>query len=136
MFRRLWLIRFLGFVGIIGFSCFLWTVVMESHNAVSEQIQTKKGVYSVWALPPEDVTQRLKKLMTGLRSEFGGPEFEPHITVVGTIELTESDARNKLETACEGLKAYTGFVDRVATGTFFYQCVYLLLQPTPEVFYF
>ncbi|KAG8385381.1 hypothetical protein BUALT_Bualt03G0037100 [Buddleja alternifolia] len=95
--------------------------------------QVKKDVYSVWALPPEELTPRLKKLMEGLRSEFGGPQFEPHVTVVGAISLTESEARDKFNKACEGLKAYNATVDRVATGTFFYQCVFLLLHPTPEV---
>ncbi|KAF5752792.1 putative Cyclic phosphodiesterase [Tripterygium wilfordii] len=95
--------------------------------------EAEKHVYSVWAIPPEEVTARLKKLMDGLRSEFGGPGFEPHITVVGAINLTPDDAITKFRSACEGLKAYDATVDRVATGTFFYQCVYLLIHPTPEV---
>ncbi|CAL1400796.1 unnamed protein product [Linum trigynum] len=93
----------------------------------------KKHVYSVWGAPPNDVRDRLKKLMDGLRSEFGGPEFQPHVTVVGAITLTEQDALSKFNSACEGLKGYLATVDRVAAGTFFYQCVYLLLHPTSEV---
>ncbi|KAG6755013.1 hypothetical protein POTOM_040826 [Populus tomentosa] len=93
----------------------------------------KKHVYSVWAIPPEDVGGRLTRLMAGLASELGGPQFEPHITVVGAIGLTEQDALEKFHSACDGLQAYTATVDRVATGTFFYQCVYLLLHPVPEV---
>lgn len=92
-----------------------------------------KHVYSVWALPPEDLTERLKKLMAGLRSEFGGPEFEPHVTVVGAISLTEDDAIDKFQAACKGVKAYNATVEKVATGTFFYQCVFLILNPTPQV---
>ncbi|KAH7545073.1 cyclic phosphodiesterase [Ziziphus jujuba] len=95
--------------------------------------QSEKNVYSVWAIPPDDVAARLKKLMEGLRAEFGGPQFEPHITVVGAISLTADDAVAKFRSACEGLKAYTATVERVATGTFFYQCVYLLIHPTPQV---
>ncbi|CAN0853634.1 Cyclic phosphodiesterase, partial [Linum grandiflorum] len=92
-----------------------------------------KQVYSVWAAPPDDIRSQLKKLMDGLRSEFGGPDFQPHVTVVGAISLTEQDALSKFKSACEGVKSYTATVDRVAAGTFFYQCVYLLLHPTPEV---
>ncbi|KAK6264554.1 hypothetical protein QUC31_012726 [Theobroma cacao] len=102
--------------------------VMATPEAV-----VKKDVYSVWALPPEDVRVRVKKLMEGLRSEFGGPQFEPHVTVVGAISLTADDALAKFRSACDGLKAYTATVERVATGTFFYQCVFLLLHPTREV---
>ncbi|KAK7359168.1 hypothetical protein VNO77_01116 [Canavalia gladiata] len=92
-----------------------------------------QAVYSVWAIPPEEVSGRFTKLMTALRSEFGGPQFEPHITVVGAIKLTADDALNKLRLACEGLKPFHVTVDRVATGTFFYQCVYLLLHPEPPL---
>ncbi|XP_030472164.1 cyclic phosphodiesterase-like [Syzygium oleosum] len=90
-------------------------------------------VYSVWALPTDDLAPRLRSLMGGLRSEFGGPRFEPHVTVVGAIGLTEGDAVSRFRAACDGLRAYTATVERVATGTFFYQCVYLLLRPTAEV---
>ncbi|KAL4321423.1 hypothetical protein AHAS_Ahas14G0109000 [Arachis hypogaea] len=67
-------------------------------------------VYSVWAIPPLDVAATLGNLMAGLRLEFGGLHFEPHITVVGAIRLTE--AQNKLRSAWEGFKAYNGTVDR------------------------
>lgn len=94
---------------------------------------TKKEVYSVWAIPPEDVRDRLTKLMTSLRSDFGGPQFEPHMTVVGAIELTPDDALKKLRSASEGVKSFKVTVDRVSSGNFFYQCVYLLIHPTPQI---
>nr|XP_023881913.1 cyclic phosphodiesterase-like [Quercus suber]POE73742.1 cyclic phosphodiesterase [Quercus suber] len=101
--------------------------------ATSQQVEPEKHVYSVWAVPPDDVAARLRKLMDSLGSEFGGPKFEPHITVVGAVSLTPEDAVEKFRSACEGRKAYTATVDRVATGTFFYQCVFLLIHPTTEV---
>ncbi|XP_048447400.1 cyclic phosphodiesterase-like [Pyrus x bretschneideri] len=82
-----------------------------------------KNIYAVVALPPDGVTPRLKKLMQGLRAEFGGPLFETHITVVRPISLTLEDALTKFRSASEGFKAYDTKVDHVATGTFFYQCV-------------
>ncbi|WCJ27283.1 RNA ligase/cyclic nucleotide phosphodiesterase family protein [Euphorbia peplus] len=94
---------------------------------------SQKYVYSVWGAPPEDAVQRFENLMDGLRSEFGGPKFQAHVTVVGAVSLTEQDALDKFRSACNGVKAYTATVNRVATGTFFYQCVYLLLHPTDEV---
>ena len=101
--------------------------------ATSQQVEPEKHVYSVWAVPPDDVAARLRKLMDSLGSEFGGPKFDPHITVVGAVSLTPEDAVEKFRSACEGRKAYTATVDRVATGTFFYQCVFLLIHPTTEV---
>lgn len=128
MFRNIYLVKSLAFLGLLGFSSLIATLLILTVMA------TPSGdVYSVWALPPEAVGSRVKKLMEGLRADFGGPHFEPHITVVGAIRLSAGDAVAKFRSACEGLRAYNATVDRVATGTFFYQCVYLLIHPTPQV---
>uniref|UniRef100_A0A2P2QSJ8 Cyclic phosphodiesterase n=1 Tax=Rhizophora mucronata TaxID=61149 RepID=A0A2P2QSJ8_RHIMU len=71
--------------------------------------------------------------MDCLRLEFGGPQFEPHVTVVGALSLTEQDALDRFGSACDGLQPYDASVHRVASGTFFYQCVFLLLHPTAQV---
>ncbi|CAO2842284.1 unnamed protein product [Amaranthus hypochondriacus] len=94
---------------------------------------TQKNVYSVWGLPSDDVKNRVKKVMKTLQSEFNAPDFDPHVTVVGAINLTPEDALNKFKSACQGLKAYTAYGRGVTTGTFFYQCVFLLLDTSPEV---
>nr|XP_033511006.1 cyclic phosphodiesterase-like isoform X2 [Nicotiana tomentosiformis] len=138
MLHNIFLIRFLSFLGLIGISLLFYSVLIETDPMqevqLNEAAEIKKlEVYSVWALPSEDVRERLKKLMGGLRSEFGGPQFEPHVTVVGAIRLTEDEARDKFRKGCEGVKAYNATVEKVDTGTFFYQCVYLLLHPTNEV---
>ncbi|CAK7334087.1 unnamed protein product [Dovyalis caffra] len=105
---------------------------MEITNETDVSV-AQKNDYSVWAIPPEDMGERLKKLMGGLRSEFGGPEIPPHVTVVGAVSLTEQDALEKFRSACEGLKAYHVKADRLVTGAFPSQCLYLLFQSTPEV---
>lgn len=96
-------------------------------------VVAEKNDYSVWAIPPEVVGEKLKKLMEALRSEFGGPEIPPHITVVGATSLTEEDALKKFRSACEGLKAYHAKADLVVSGAFPSQCLYLLFHSTPEV---
>ncbi|KAL6146541.1 hypothetical protein ACLB2K_057219 [Fragaria x ananassa] len=51
------------------------------HNA------QRKETYTVWGIPPDHVVERIKKIIEALRAEFGGPEIEPHITVVGLDTL-------------------------------------------------
>ncbi|KAM0867470.1 hypothetical protein ACQ4PT_041980 [Festuca glaucescens] len=72
--------------------------------------------------------------MAGLRAAHGGPPFEPHATVVGAVTLRRSAAIEALRAAAVAAVApYTARVTGVARGDFFYQCVYLLLEPTPEI---
>ncbi|CAN0853636.1 Cyclic phosphodiesterase [Linum grandiflorum] len=98
-------------------------------EAAASNDDKKKNFYSVWAVPPDDVNDRLKKLMDGLRSKYRGTAAKPHITVVGAISLTEQDAVSKFRSACKGVEAYTATVDCVSPKT---HCLYLLLRPTAE----
>ncbi|KAL5202961.1 hypothetical protein ABZP36_013913 [Zizania latifolia] len=95
--------------------------------------QSPEEMYSVWALPPEPARDRLGSIMAGLRAAHGGPAFDPHATVVGAIRLCRSAAIEALRAAAAGVRPYTARVAGVARGDFFYQCVYLLFEPTPEV---
>ncbi|XP_062193967.1 cyclic phosphodiesterase-like [Phragmites australis] len=93
--------------------------------------QSPEEVYSVWALPPEPVRGRLRRLMAGLGAAHGGPAFEPHATVVGAIRLHRSVAVEALRAAAAGVRPYTARVAGDPRG--FYRRGRLLLEPTPEV---
>ena len=87
----------------------------------------------MWALPPAPVRDRLRHIMEGLRAAHDGPAFEPHAMVVGDLRSRRSTSIEVLHTAAAGVQPYTARVTGVSRGSFFYQCVYLLLEPTPEV---
>ncbi|CAN7132402.1 cyclic phosphodiesterase [Brassica rapa] len=98
-----------------------------------EDEEEKREMYAVWAVPEEDVEDRLRRLMEGLRSEFGGPPFDPHLTLVGPQKLTAGEAKLMFEAACEGFKAYPATVDQVSAATSYFQCVYVSLRHNVEV---
>uniref|UniRef100_A0A803MDW6 Cyclic phosphodiesterase n=1 Tax=Chenopodium quinoa TaxID=63459 RepID=A0A803MDW6_CHEQI len=105
---------------------------MSDHTIDRKPSGDKEGAYAVWATPSKDAKMTLKKLMSGLRSKFGGPKFDPHLTVVGPISLTGKDAKEKFRAACRGLKAYPAQAQEISTGNSFWQSVYLRLNATPE----
>eukprot|EP00252_Welwitschia_mirabilis_P006191 TRINITY_DN1698_c0_g1_i2.p1 TRINITY_DN1698_c0_g1~~TRINITY_DN1698_c0_g1_i2.p1 ORF type:complete len:184 (-),score=25.58 TRINITY_DN1698_c0_g1_i2:351-902(-) len=88
--------------------------------------------FSVWAMPPAEVSEKIKGVMQKLNSTFRGPEFEPHMTVVGACKMNRAQALSCLESACKNVSPYKCKIDRVASGSFFYQCVFALVQKTPE----
>ncbi|KAK9714492.1 hypothetical protein RND81_06G098600 [Saponaria officinalis] len=89
--------------------------------------------YSVWGLPTEEVRNKVKNVMQTLANEFNGPEFEPHVTLVGAIKLTPDDALSMFKSACVDLKSYDAQCKGVVTGSFPNQCVLLLLDSIPQV---
>lgn len=89
----------------------------------------RKDTYTVWGIPPVDVVLRIKKLMEALRAEFGGPEIEPHITVVGSVLWRHDDAVKNFVSGCENIEPYLCEVNELVTRKFYYQPVSLLFQP-------
>lgn len=98
-----------------------------------ENPTAEEGVFSVWAMPPEQKRAPFRQIMEKLRIEFGGPAFEPHVTVVGAQRLKKAEACAMLEAACTAMSSYTCRLTDIAGGTFFYQCVYALVEQTPQV---
>ncbi|KAH0915054.1 hypothetical protein HID58_029500 [Brassica napus] len=66
-----------------------------------EDEEEKREMYA-YGLYQRNVEDRLRRLMEGLRSEFGGPPFDPHLTLVGPQKLTAGEAKLMFEAACEG----------------------------------
>lgn len=92
--------------------------------------------YAVWGIIPDNVLSRIKKVMEGLREEFGGPEVEPHITMVGSCLMTEDEAINTFRGACNAIKQFYCKVENLETSKFYFQCVSLVIEISEDVSYF
>ncbi|KAK9919994.1 hypothetical protein M0R45_028562 [Rubus argutus] len=108
-----------------GFSLFDYSSFPSSHSMVDNEWHS----YSVWAMPPDDVSLRIKKVMESLRLEFGGPEIEPHIPVVGSLRMTHEEVLNKFRSLQSCVTSgYKAKVNQVVIRSFYYQCVSLLID--------
>ncbi|KAL6278515.1 hypothetical protein ACE6H2_022116 [Prunus campanulata] len=101
------------------------TTISSAPNPVGQKVHR----YAVWAVLPDHVSNRIKKVMEGLRDEFGGPEIQPHIPVLGSIHSKEDDIVRNFKEACGKTACYTCTVVDVLTGRFYYQNVYLFIHP-------
>ncbi|XP_004298527.1 PREDICTED: F-box/kelch-repeat protein At3g06240-like [Fragaria vesca subsp. vesca] len=94
--------------------------LLEHSSFPSSIIDNEWHSYSVWAILPDDVCLKVRKVIQGLRSEFGGPEIEPHITVVGSIRMTHAEVLNKFRSLQSCVPSgYKAIVNRLlwrATG--------------------
>ncbi|KAM5560999.1 hypothetical protein ABKV19_021889 [Rosa sericea] len=103
--------------------------LLEYSSFPSSMVGNEWHSYSVWAIPPDDVSLRIKKVMEGLRSEFGGPEIEPHITVVESVRMTHVDVLNKFRSLQSRVTSgYKAKVNQVVIRSFYYQCVSLVID--------
>ena len=107
-------------------------------SPLSYSISDKKShLYTVWAIPQDDLSLRIKKVMEGLRAEFGGPEIEPHIPFLGSFRMTHDDVLSKFRTLQSHIiYSFKAKVNEVATRKFYYQCVSLIIDRSNKVFNF
>lgn len=69
--------------------------------------------------------------MGGLQAEFGGPQIEPHIPLVGSFQLTREAALANRSDLC--LRAFVAKVDPVVTRVSYYHPVALVFHLPEEV---
>jgi len=87
---------------------------------------------ALWIRPPAPARAQLEAALDGARLRFGGPRFEPHVTLLGGIELPAAQAQPRLEQLAHGLKPFTIRLDRIdrRPGEYFRR-LFLRVVPQP-----
>ncbi|XP_004304868.1 PREDICTED: cyclic phosphodiesterase-like [Fragaria vesca subsp. vesca] len=107
-------------------------------SAEQEALETQRDAlevhrYAAWGLIPENAYTRIKKLMEALREEFGGPEIEPHISIVGSTLMTEDEAIGAFNGGCNEVEQIRCKVETLETSRFYFQCVSLVIEITDDL---
>lgn len=93
-----------------------------------------KGVgLTLWIVPEGEVRRRLATLIRMLARRFGGPVFEPHITLLAGLPGPATDV---LATARRAARATGPFEVRFRgpeAGDSYFGCLYLRAQPSPDL---
>lgn len=114
--------------------------VLES--VLEDDLESKIGeiedldMYSVWLVPDRgsEAYQQLEETIEEYAQlDEDAPEFEPHITVVGGIQDSESVLEEGVQSLAEGQAVFDIEFTGVQCSTTRHQCVFLLVEPTAEV---
>ena len=93
--------------------------------------------YSLW-LAPDEETAAYRQLHTTITELADGqedaPVFEPHITVVGRINGERESLRETMRTLASHRGPVEVAFESVRWSTTRHQCVFLLAEPTLELF--
>lgn len=87
---------------------------------------------ALWIRPPAPARATLEAALDSARLRFGGPRFEPHVTLLGGIELPAAQAQPRLQQLAHGLKPFTIRLDRIdrRPGEYFRR-LFLRVEPRP-----
>lgn len=89
--------------------------------------------FSLWIVPEGEVRRRLAALIKALARRFGGPIFEPHVTLLagvpGPAETVVTRAREIVRSRSPlGLR-----LGGLEAGDSYFRCLYLRVEPSPEL---
>jgi 2'-5' RNA ligase len=89
--------------------------------------------YHLWLIPSGEIHTVLTRTIQELARIYDAPVFEPHVTLLGTLDGTEQDQVHRTESLTLKLRPFPIVLNDPAIGDEYFHCVFLTVQPTPEV---
>ena len=89
--------------------------------------------FTVWLIPPEPVYSQIKSIIDRLSSEYKGPSFEPHMTLLGGFSsdnLSETEEKVKDLAKFDKLDLTLG---PVSFSTTYFQSVFVRVNSTTKL---
>jgi hypothetical protein len=90
-------------------------------------------VYSLWLKPVGASFAMLSQIIREFAHEHGDTPFEPHVTLLGSVDGTEDDILRTSEQLAGSLRPVPIVLTRPACGREHFQCVYMLVEHTAAV---
>ena len=86
----------------------------------SDVLKKNPVSYSIWLMPEGNVKYQLKKVIYLLSTDFDGPIFTPHVTLVSSFLGSEKELLQKTEIISKKIKPFEiSFGDIEYSGDFF-----------------
>jgi 2'-5' RNA ligase len=89
--------------------------------------------YSVWLIPSADAYSRLLGLITQLSKDYGGPLFDPHVTLIGGVLGSNEEIVSKTLRLASLLEPFTIELENLGYSDEFFRCVFIRVKRSEEV---
>ena len=92
-----------------------------------------KRLYFLSIDPPTEVGESLQEVITSLSEKYNGPNFEPHITLLGNISSDLETVKQKAKLLVSKLKPFPIYFSEVSFSTTYFQSVFIRVKATAEL---
>jgi 2'-5' RNA ligase len=89
--------------------------------------------YHLWVKPTGAAYALVARTIRDLADELGTPSFEPHVTLLGSLDGTEREHRQRTETLCRLLRPVPFVLTEPGYLDEYFRCVFMLVDQTQEV---
>ena len=88
---------------------------------------------AVWIRPTGDALDKIHKVMRSFHQRGGGPQFQPHATLLEGMETTQASAEVKLKKLALRLKPFTVRLGRIDWRREYFRCLFATAELSAEL---
>jgi 2'-5' RNA ligase len=92
--------------------------------------QRKPEIYSLWLMPEGTMADRLQMLITNLSAKYKTPDFPPHVTLIGALNLPEANAIARTAQVAERIDPFGIQLGELAHLGQYFRCVFVKANKT------
>lgn len=85
---------------------------------------------TIWIIPQESLKKRLEDIVADLSKKFEGPIFEPHMTLLGDIEMERAEFMEKCRKFVSSIEPFPLELGEVSFSTTYFQSVFVRVRST------
>lgn len=86
--------------------------------------------FSIWLMPEESLKNQLSRIINALSEKYGGPTFEPHVTLVSGFLGKERILLKKAKALSNKIKPFEVIFDKVTYLNEFFRSIFLEVKLT------
>lgn len=94
---------------------------------------SNKPTYSLWLEPGGDIAYKLKEQIRELSEKYETPKFSPHLTLLGSLEGSETELTSLTNTLASSSKVFTINLTKAGYRDRFYQSLFIHAEESSEL---
>lgn len=94
---------------------------------------TDSATYSLWFEPSGDIAYKLQERIKKLSEKYDTPVFSPHVTLLGSINSSETEAKSLTKTLASSLYPFELELTKAGYSDLFYQSLFIHVAKTKKL---
>ncbi len=92
-----------------------------------------KNLYSLWITPSGQLKTGLQKIINSLADEYNSPKFEPHMTLLGDVEMDLESMVEKTKALASKLAPFQVELGQASFSTTYFQSVFVRVKASAQL---
>lgn len=89
--------------------------------------------YTLWLMPRGEIYDKFAEIIRRLAKKYAAPIFQPHVTLLGDIELPEAEMIKRIEQLVQGQKPFSITLRQIDYQDFYFRTLFVRSEITESL---